>query len=153
MGKKYIVQKDASFASGGRVYGPGDELDGDIFKNPDSLKAALGGTKPKLKPKEKSASPSGDNAEIIKGLKKSLKAAEKDADAAADFLDKAQGEVDTATELVNAASELEKPAAEETLAAAVKKQEDAQASKEKFDGVVKSIRDKLAEYGIDGATD
>ena len=49
MGKKYIVQPGASYAANGRVYAPGDELDGDIFKNPDALKFALGGKAPKLK--------------------------------------------------------------------------------------------------------
>jgi hypothetical protein len=152
MGKKYIVQPGASYAAEGRVYGPGDELDGDIFKNPEVLKFAVGGKIPKLK--EAPATPSGGSdtteAEIVKGLKKSLKTAKKDAKDAAEFLEKAKGDTETAATLAESAAESEKAAAEEALAAAMQKQADAEASKEKFDGIVKSIQEELEKHNASG---
>jgi hypothetical protein len=154
MGKKYIVQPGASYAAEGRVYGPGDELDGDIFKNPAVLKLALGGNPPKLKeaPAAPPASPSGgndtDEAEIIKGLKKSLKTAKKDAKDAAEYLETVKVEAETAAGLAEAAAESEKAAAEETLAAAMQKQADAEAAKERFDGLVKSIQEELVKHSV-----
>lgn len=41
MGKKYIVGEKACFTANGRVYGPGDEIDEGIFKNPAAIAAAL----------------------------------------------------------------------------------------------------------------
>jgi hypothetical protein len=150
MGKKYIVQEGASYAANGRVYGPGDEIDGDIFKNPDALKAAVSGKKLVEKSDPPAASSGGSGtteSEIIKSLKKSLKTAKKDARDAADYLEKARGETETAAGLAESASEPEKQAAEEALAAAMQKQADAEAAKEKFDGLVKSIQEELERQG------